>query len=211
MDGARLAEIEARATAATPGPWTTERPGVVADGQAKGMRSGVTIAQPSPSLEDRVFGTPSGGQFPSADQHLIAAARTDIPDLCAALRQAWAERDAVAEEARALREAADALMRQADEVLREYGGESHISRLSVHGARLDASLSRPRTVHAVVAEERARVCKAASWWLARARQTKAKDDIGQDDWYSAYAEDAAALMAAVDALAEAERVGGWRA
>ncbi len=129
----------------------------------------------------------------------------DTVALCTAVRRAWAERDAVAEEARVLREAADALVGRADEVLREYGPESHISRLSVHAARLEGALSRPRTVHAVVAEERARVCRAAQRWLARARQTKAKDDIGQDDWYSAYAEDAAALMAAVDALAEAER------
>ncbi|MHB1670142.1 hypothetical protein, partial [Thiomonas sp.] len=146
----RLAEIEARAGATTPGPWTTEKPGACQAGPAKGMRMGVTIAATSPGKENRVYANPPGGQYPSADRRFIAASRTDVPDLCAALRQAWAERDAAAQEAWALREAAEP-------VIRFTGTPPFYEDV----ANLRAVLSRPRTAHAAVAAAREKVVEAA--------------------------------------------------
>lgn len=85
---ARLAEIEARAGAATPGPW------------------GVNSAVSSNELCDyTVYGIPgvasatwTGDDSPAfaycdgmsrADAEFIAAARTDVPALVAALRAVW--------------------------------------------------------------------------------------------------------------------------
>lgn len=71
--------MRARCEAATPGPWTTTRPEPLRDGPAKGFSPGVLIAATSPSRENRVYATPPGGQYPSADQRFIAHARTDLP------------------------------------------------------------------------------------------------------------------------------------
>ncbi len=194
----RLAEIEGLAAATTPGPWTTEKPGVAQDGPAKGMRLGVTIAQTSPSLSNRVFANPPGGQFPSTDQRFIAAARTDVPDLCAALRQAWAERDAAAEEARALREALEAKVCEWKDDASEDGDkfddydtcedawDAGLSRaFGLCSEAITKIVARPRTAHARIAEARERVCRTAHIF--------------------AYGGPAQPLCDAVDALNEAER------
>jgi hypothetical protein len=79
----RLAEIEAKANAATPGPWRCE--------------------------EDNFnFVTTTGGRYtiavpgtfcPTRTMHFIADSRIDIPDLCADLRAARAEIERYKEEA----------------------------------------------------------------------------------------------------------------
>ena len=71
----RLNEIEARANAATEGPWytTPDYPMVCADSESQGDEY-------SPELHDgRGFYSPSDAEF-------IAHARTDVPDMAAALR-----------------------------------------------------------------------------------------------------------------------------
>ena len=98
-----LDAIEARANAATPGPWTTERPAPLTEGPAAGLRPGVCIAATSPSKENRVYANPPGGQYPSADQRFIAHARTDVP--------------ALADEVRRLRAALTSLSNDADHAL----------------------------------------------------------------------------------------------
>lgn len=84
MTPADLDAIEERARAATPGPWVSEGTLVLGSG-------GV----------DWVCRTASGhGASPAAVEEdeanatLIAAARSDVPALCAALREAWEARDA---------------------------------------------------------------------------------------------------------------------
>lgn len=85
MTPEKLTEIEALASAATPGAWefrATEHSG--------GIR--FVVAPNAPRNGD-------GTEFVPADcshgynGRFIAAARTAVPELCAALRQAWAERD----------------------------------------------------------------------------------------------------------------------
>ena len=71
----RLNEIEARANAATEGPWytTPDYPMVCADSESQGDEY-------SPELHDgRGFYSPSDAEF-------IAHARTDVPDMAAAFR-----------------------------------------------------------------------------------------------------------------------------
>ena len=97
MTPERLDEIEVRADSATPGPWTKKPPERLTEGPAAGMLPGVCIAATSPSKQNRVYASPPGGQFPSADQNFIAHARTDIPDLLAEVRRLRAERDALRE------------------------------------------------------------------------------------------------------------------
>lgn len=77
---ARLAEIEARAKAATPGPWCTwpNYPTLVREDTSSGwcVFSGIHKRTKPESITNASF---------------AAAARTDIPDLASALREAWAE------------------------------------------------------------------------------------------------------------------------
>lgn len=89
---ARLAEIEARAAAATPGPWNFyHRSG--GDRPAAGIdeRSGLGWEWD----EDPPYNAPPepmrGVLALGADAAFIAHAREDVPALCAALREAWAE------------------------------------------------------------------------------------------------------------------------
>ena len=70
MDEAKLQEIEARANAATPGPWEPEHRGVVGND--------VFI------VEDCVT---AGWDAYRANQAFIATARTDVPDLVAEVRR----------------------------------------------------------------------------------------------------------------------------
>lgn len=75
MNEAKLAELEARVEAATPGTWEV---GGFHDDKIYASEFGTAIAY---DVTDE------------ADASLIANAPTDISDLCAALREAWAERD----------------------------------------------------------------------------------------------------------------------
>lgn len=101
LDPAYLAAVRARCEAATPGPWVTTRPEPLRDGPAKGFSPGVLIAATSPSRENRVYATPPGGQYPSADQRFIAHAREDVPTLLAAA-EGYAAAVAEAKEVRTL-------------------------------------------------------------------------------------------------------------
>lgn len=91
MDEARLVEIEARANAATEGPWY------------QGSEAPQAVVLEAYDADDMVVLWLDESNAPEADAAFIAHARTDVPALIAALRQAWAERDAAAEEARTLR------------------------------------------------------------------------------------------------------------
>jgi hypothetical protein len=105
-----LAEIERRAKQATPGPWRVEQDWTW---EVTAEEGGIVAKVPQGSP------WPNGG----LDARFIAAARSDVPLLCASLRAAWAERDEaweevedVVAEAREIKDAQDAL-------LAERGGE----------------------------------------------------------------------------------------
>lgn len=70
ITAAELAEIEARATTATPGPWIAEEDGLVWANR---------------------LGDPVSGSTEMENADFIAAARTDVPRLVAALRAAYAQ------------------------------------------------------------------------------------------------------------------------
>ena len=73
----RLAEIEARANAATQGPWEWH----------PYMGSGATLAKPNhPFHEVNILKTTDDWPPVAPDAEFIAAARTDVPALVAALR-----------------------------------------------------------------------------------------------------------------------------
>lgn len=94
----RIAEIRARADAATPGPWTTQKPFVPL---GEGFAPGMIIAAVGP--KQGIYADPPSGSFPESDRKFIANARSDIPDLLLAL-------DAAQEENRRLREALDGVL-----------------------------------------------------------------------------------------------------
>ena len=73
-----LAAIVERAEAATPGPWTDQRPGI---DKETGFSKGIIIAAVAP--RQGIYADPSGGSYPAADQRFIAAARADVPRLAA--------------------------------------------------------------------------------------------------------------------------------
>ncbi|MHB8372236.1 MAG: hypothetical protein ACYDBI_05955 [Thermoplasmataceae archaeon] len=87
-----LKEIEGRLTKATPGPWTTKKPGIDSDGWSKG----VIIA--CVGRGQCVYGTPPGGSFPASDQDFIAHARTDIQLLLLYILKLEGEKEALAQE-----------------------------------------------------------------------------------------------------------------
>ena len=94
MTPEELDAIEVRANAATPGPWEhgDDGPGGTYMGCGEVWTTGESvmggsIAAPSGDLY------PRGGYSPRDDMAFIAAARSDVPALIAALREAWAERD----------------------------------------------------------------------------------------------------------------------
>ncbi|MBV6417396.1 MAG: hypothetical protein CMLOHMNK_02058 [Steroidobacteraceae bacterium] len=82
MTEADLHEIEQLANAATAGPWHNDA-GDIATTPV--WWEGWVVA--------RCYGSEAGGLSlqEEADAHFIAAAREDVPALCAALRAAWAE------------------------------------------------------------------------------------------------------------------------
>ncbi len=104
MDEKRLAEIEARANAATPGPWEPEHRGVVGND--------VFI------VEDCVT---AGWDAYRANQAFIATARTDVPALVAEVRRLTAALAAARREgAEGMRErCADAITARLVEAVRE--------------------------------------------------------------------------------------------
>lgn len=82
----RIAEIEARTLAATPGPWTEEKP---AGGPVFGFAPGMIVAATGP--KQAIYANPPGGSYPANDRRFIAHARADVPWLLAQLRSAQAE------------------------------------------------------------------------------------------------------------------------
>lgn len=79
----RLQEIEERANRATPGPWMTKPSGA----NHGGFSLDALIAATAAGKFNRIYATPPGGTYPAADQDFIAAARQDVPDLLAEIRQ----------------------------------------------------------------------------------------------------------------------------
>ena len=78
MTTERLAEIEARANAATQGPWEWH----------PYMGSGATLAKPNhPFHELNILKTTDDWPPVAADAEFIAAARTDVPALLAEVRR----------------------------------------------------------------------------------------------------------------------------
>jgi hypothetical protein len=108
-----LAEIERRTEEATPGPWSARvrhhRNDWVVDSERVHQLCELRGVNTSANLSV------------GADAALIAAARSDVPRLCASLRAAWAERDEaweevedVVAEAREIKDAQDALLAERD-------------------------------------------------------------------------------------------------
>lgn len=62
------ADLEAKAKAATPGEWTTQKP----ENNDAGFLMGLAVAQTP--FRQVIYATPPGGSFPSADAAFIAAA-----------------------------------------------------------------------------------------------------------------------------------------
>lgn len=119
-----LAEVEARAEAATEGPWTAEYSGetgncVLPPGY-ESTREYVARTQLYLAVSDAVF---------------IAAARTDVPRLAEALRSAWAERDqAQAELARFVEQGEERFVQQLVD-------ETAIKSMSIRNGTMDMDLS----------------------------------------------------------------------
>lgn len=80
IDDKRLAEIEGREKAATPGPWVYMDVEGVYGGQVLSVAGDAhcTPVADTPHLDDRPH-----------DMAFIAESRSDVPDLCASLREAW--------------------------------------------------------------------------------------------------------------------------
>lgn len=66
-----LDRLEQLAKAATPGPWSTEKPPRNSDGWQQGVTIGATRG-------GMIYATPPGGQYPLADAKFIAAASPDV-------------------------------------------------------------------------------------------------------------------------------------
>lgn len=88
----RLDEIEARADAATEGPWEWH----------PYMGSGATLAKPNHLFHEvNILKTTDDWPPVADDAEFIAAARTDVPQLVAEVRRLLAENDRLREDARA--------------------------------------------------------------------------------------------------------------
>ena len=136
-------------------------------------------------------------------------------DLEDRVRRLTAERDAAVAQAQASGQEAAGL-RGALGAMREEWGVipedimrpeylEHLRRVELEA---DAALATPPTAYAKLAAARADVHRRGQRWIERARQRKHVRDVGQDDWYDAYAEDSDALMQAIDAATEAEAAAG---
>ena len=75
--GPDTAALRALADAATPGPWTCERPGV---DEESGFADGVIVAATAPG--QGIFASAPHGSFPANDRRFIVAARSAVPALC---------------------------------------------------------------------------------------------------------------------------------
>jgi hypothetical protein len=69
--------IRERAEKATPGPWTADKPPRDNDGWS------LAVIIAAVARGQGIYAIPPGGSYPAADQNFIAAARTDVPALCA--------------------------------------------------------------------------------------------------------------------------------
>jgi hypothetical protein len=151
LTDAELDAIDARAKAATPGPWTREHPRrfapsdvvyeVLANREAHGpfAVSGTTLA----SIHDTASA--------AADAAFIAAAREDVPRLVAEARDARAcERAAM--DARAIIAADRDRLARENEALRK-----RVDDLAEYAGRIDAELDTLRTARDQIAAELARL------------------------------------------------------
>ena len=102
----RLAEIEARAEKATPGPWyTVAKPWLPSNmdtwviAGSYDPHLGVCVAQPPEIMEDDLEDLAEKVHSQSdVNMDFIAASRTDIPELCAEVRRLQKVVDALKEE-----------------------------------------------------------------------------------------------------------------
>jgi hypothetical protein len=78
----QLEEWRALADAATPGPWTTQKPGM---DSATGFAGGVIVA--AVARGQGIYANPPGGSYPENDRRFIAAARTAVPAQAAVIRR----------------------------------------------------------------------------------------------------------------------------
>ena len=103
IDEADLTEWERLAAACFEGPWTASEWSVDCDGvglencdggctacDGEGVRDVIAIEAPEAYPDGQVIGTCGLSQFSSAHSAFISAARTAVPVLVAALREAWA-------------------------------------------------------------------------------------------------------------------------
>jgi hypothetical protein len=91
MTDDRIAEIEARARAATPGPWIFVSESVDANNEpCVGVDGGEVVTKYLGGIVECSDPYPRGDNCPTENMRFIAAARTDVPDLIAALREAQA-------------------------------------------------------------------------------------------------------------------------
>lgn len=88
-----LAKFEKLVSNATPGPWTTERPGRDAEGFPRGVRI-------CSAMYSAVYASPPGGQYPWADVQFIAAARIACVELIMEVRRLRTENAALLEQLR---------------------------------------------------------------------------------------------------------------
>lgn len=103
MTSEEIAEIEARAAAATPGPWRRTVKGDRREarewliGQFDASEGdkihGAGVAAAGKTIEEECLSTAITGNGPTSEANaiFIASARTDVPRLCAALRERDAE------------------------------------------------------------------------------------------------------------------------
>lgn len=86
-DSERVAQIEKRLAAATPGPWTTEKPKKITEGPAAGWPDRAVIAGTVGG--QGIYTSPGhkGGTFPAADCELIANAPADLAWLIEKLKR----------------------------------------------------------------------------------------------------------------------------
>jgi hypothetical protein len=95
MTPEQIADLRAKAEAATPGPWARDKPGVNADGFRRGIAVAATYGR------QMIYANPPGGQYPSADADFIAAANPAVMiELLAELSQATTLNRTYAEHAR---------------------------------------------------------------------------------------------------------------
>ncbi|MGR6538838.1 hypothetical protein [Streptomyces rochei] len=123
----REAEIDARAEAASPGPWLVELE--QCDCQDGLCSHGVYVTSVYTGDERR----DDLADFPHEDWQFAIHARTDVPALLAELAAVRAERDQARE--RALREAADHFVRMADREPDPHGYRARVMRGAANDIR----------------------------------------------------------------------------